>query len=192
VRTSEAGAPAWLLLDQQATGALAGVDSLVIGARDLAPARRVTRVTLPEGTAVLTMRFTADSVTGRMEMGGQAQSIAMRNVAGTAASDGVLLLVLAGAPLSASYAGSLRVLDPQAGGVRPLTMRVTGRERVTVPAGTFDTWVVQVRVGDAAAPIGEATYYVADGGPVVRVRATSAQMGGSTLESVLESGAAPR
>lgn len=188
---TEAGAAAWLLLDGQETPSLKGIDSLFVRATDLAPIRRATRVRLPDGEVVLDMRFTADSVVGSMRMGAQSQTIAMRNAPNTAASDGVLLLALANAPLAAGYVGGLATLDAQSRTVRPITLRVLGREKVTVPAGTYDAWVVKVNVGTAAEPIGEATYYVANGGPVVRMVATSAQMGGARLESVLQAPPAP-
>jgi zinc protease len=55
--------------------------------------------------------------------------------------------LLAVADLAEGKQITVPVFNPQAGSVSNLTMRVTGAESVTVPAGTFDTFRVEVTGG---------------------------------------------
>lgn len=174
------GSGSWLLLDAQTSPTTTVSDSLVLGASDFGAERRAMTVETPMGSVTLALKFTSDSVTGAMAAQGQSQSIAMKNVPGSISTDGVLFLTLASLPLADGWTGRADMLNPVAGGSVPLTFAVKGSERVTVPAGSFDTWVVQTTSGP-----GSTTLYVAKGGPVVRVVSTHPQMAGASVESVL-------
>lgn len=170
----------WLLLDAQSNAMVTMSDSLVLAAADLGAVSRSLKMKTPMGDASLAMTFTADSVKGAITAPGQSQTIATRNVKGALTNDGVLLLALARLPLADRWAGRVELLNPQSGATMPLTLTVKGSERVSVPAGSFDSWVVESTGGPAAL-----TFYVAKGGPVVRVVQAVPQMGG-TMESVLQ------
>ncbi len=66
------------------------------------------------------------------------------------------------------------------------TLEVTGSESVETPAGTFETWVVTLTVGDGTG-VGSGTLHVAkESGTVVKsVLGLGAQMGNGTATSVL-------
>ncbi|GLC27516.1 hypothetical protein [Roseisolibacter agri] len=170
----------WLLLDAQSNAMVTMSDSLVLAAADLGAVSRSLNMKTPMGDASLAMTFTADSVKGALNAPGQSQTIATRNVKGALTNDGVLLLALGRLPLSEKWSGRVELLNPQSGATMPLTLAVKGSEKVTVPAGAFDTWVVESTGGPAAL-----TFYVAKGGPVVRLVQAVPQMGG-TMESVLQ------
>lgn len=180
-------ADAWLLLDTQQNPAASATDSLFLSRGDLASMRRVTRIAAPMGEMVLSMDFTADSVTGSLSMGGQTQPVAMGNVRGSLVGDAVLLAVLTALPLAEGWKGTLPILNPQTRGAMPLALAVTGSETVTLPFGTFDAWVLSVEAGGTVA-----TYHVAKGGPVLKIAATVPQLGGARVESVLERAAPTR
>ncbi len=57
-------------------------------------------------------------------------------------------LALAVADLEEGAAFTLRYLDVMQGGQRAVEARVTGREEIQVPVGTFDTWRVELSGGD--------------------------------------------
>ena len=66
---------------------------------------------------------------------------------------GVLLpgmeeLALAVAELEEGASFTIRIMDVIQGGHRVLEARVTGREEIQVPGGTFDTWRVELTGGD--------------------------------------------
>jgi hypothetical protein len=179
--TTYGGAPAWLLVDTQQNPMGSAADSLYVGRADLASVRRVTHIVAPMGEMVLWMDFTADSAKGELSAGGQKQPIAMENPRGAVVGDAAVLALLAALPLAEGWTATLPVLNPQLRGAARLTLAVHGAEKVTVPAGTFDAWVVQAESGPASA-----TYYVAKGGPVVKVVAALPQLGSTTVETVLE------
>lgn len=52
-------------------------------------------------------------------------------------------------PLARGYATQLNAFTPIAGLLDRVTISVVGDEQVTVPAGTYDTWVVTADTGDA-------------------------------------------
>ena len=170
----------WLMLDAQTNAMVTMSDSLVLAAADLGPVSRSLRMQTPMGEATLAMTFTADSVKGAIAAPGQSQTIATKNVKGALSNDGVLLIGLGKLPLGEKWTGRVELLNPQSGATIPLTLTVKGTEKVTVPAGSFDAWVVESAGGPSAI-----TFYVAKGGPVVRVVQAVPQMGG-TMESVLQ------
>lgn len=55
-----------------------------------------------------------------------------------------LPMILRGLPLAPGYATQLNLFLPIAGQLERVTVRVTSEEEITVPAGTFKTWAVDV------------------------------------------------
>ncbi|MDF1505436.1 hypothetical protein PYV61_20965, partial [Roseisolibacter sp. H3M3-2] len=169
----------WMLLDAQTNSMMSMSDTLVLSAGDLGPVRRALKIDSPMGAMNLGLTYTADSVKGAVQAPGQSQTIAAKNVKGALSNDAVLLMTLGRLPLAAGWSGRLDLLNPATGATVPLTLRVSGNEKVTVPAGTFDTWVVEMAGGPT--PV---SFYVAKDGPVVRTVQSVPQMGG-TMEAVL-------
>jgi outer membrane lipoprotein-sorting protein len=65
---------------------------------------------------------------------------------GAVLSDGAgVELPLSTAPLAEGYAAGLKVFDIMGGRVKEMNARVTGAEKVTTPAGTYDTHVVEIK-----------------------------------------------
>jgi hypothetical protein len=62
-------------------------------------------------------------------------------------------MILRGLPLARGYATQLNLFLPIAGQLERATVRVTGEEEITVPAGTFKTWAVDVDTGDAVSKL---------------------------------------
>jgi hypothetical protein len=100
--------------------------------------------------------FHGDSVTGRMTTDGPSigagRPIArrLRPELAPFLSDAFAPVALMAAPASATWAGSATllgwaVIDRDV--FTPIELRVTGEERITVPAGTFDCWRVSIRIG---------------------------------------------
>ena len=172
-------APGWLVLLQEANQQMSSTDSLYLRP-DLTAERRAVRAQTPRGPMALTLGFRADSIIGVVEAAGMSQPVRVANPRGALASDAVILLALSKLPLAAGWRGSLDMLNPQTGGVIPFAMRVTRSESVTVPAGSYDAWVVEANAGPATT-----TFWVAKGGPVVKVVATVPDLPGAQIESTL-------
>lgn len=62
-------------------------------------------------------------------------------------------MLLRGLPLAAGYATQINLFLPIAGQLDRATVQVTGEEQITVPAGTFKTWAVDVDTGDAVSKL---------------------------------------
>ena len=60
-----------------------------------------------------------------------------------------LPMIVRALPLARGYATKLNAFTPIVGLLDRVTVSVVGDEQVTVPAGTFDTWVVTADTGDA-------------------------------------------
>ena len=82
------------------------------------------------------------------QMGGD-KTFDQEVVAGTRLS-GMESWILATADLAEGKSISLPMFSPRTGSVAVVTARVAGSQSVTVPAGTFDTWKVEMQGGEAA------------------------------------------
>jgi hypothetical protein len=94
---------------------------------------------------------------------------------------------LAALPLTEGYTATLRTFNVQQQQVRPMRVEVTGTETIEVPAGSFDTYVVELSALDGG-DAGTGTYYVMQAAPHHVVRSETnlgAQMGGATATTQL-------
>ena len=87
-------------------------------------------------------------------------------------------------PLADGYKTSFRNLNIQTLKAKVLQLRVVGSEQVTVPAGTFDAWKVELSSADDGAK--STIWIVKDSRTVAKVVAMSPQMGGATMTTELQ------
>jgi dipeptidyl aminopeptidase/acylaminoacyl peptidase len=154
------------------------------------------RTTLEKGSLVLKKRSIAQAsvtidfevkdnkATGEMKIGGQPKPIAI-DLGGALFADGAgAYHVMAALPLADGYATSFRNLDLQTQKVKVLELKVAGSESVTVPAGTFDAFKVELNSPDDGA---KTTVWIAKAGRTpVRIVAVLPRMNGATLTSELQ------
>jgi hypothetical protein len=149
----------------------------------------VDTAVLHEGTLLLksrtvkqgpmTIEFTSDgkNVTGKMGMNGQDRPLAAELTGGLFAETGGQFSIGA-LPLAAGYETVYRNFDLQKSKEKLMSVKVTGSESVTVPAGTFDAWKVEVKPEDSAGT----TYWIEkSSGKPVRAKAIMPQMNGATM-----------
>jgi dipeptidyl aminopeptidase/acylaminoacyl peptidase len=97
-----------------------------------------------QGPAVVEVQFADNKATGKMTMNGQERPITA-DLGGALFADGPgASAVIATLPLADGYTTTFRNFDIMSQQVRPRQLKVTGSEKVTVPAGTFDTYKVEV------------------------------------------------
>jgi dipeptidyl aminopeptidase/acylaminoacyl peptidase len=97
-----------------------------------------------QGPAVVEVQFADNKATGKMTMNGQERPIAA-DLGGALFADGPGASSVIGAlPLAEGYTTTFRNFDIMSQQVRPRQLKVTGSEKVTVPAGTFDAFKVEV------------------------------------------------
>jgi len=170
---------AWVFTETAETPMGPAVDTGVIAKGTLLPKKR----TVKQGPADIALEFSDTAITGSMTMNGQVRPV---NVAleGPIFADGPgSHAVIARLPLAAGYTTTFRNLDIRSQKVEVKSLEVVGKESVTVPAGTFDAWKVQVSGADG----GATTLWVApDTRQVVKISAVLPAMGGAVLTAQLE------
>jgi hypothetical protein len=152
--------------------------------------------TLAKGSLVLKKRSVAQGpvaidiavgggkVTGELKMQGQAKPIDVA-LDGDLFADGAgTALVIAALPLAEGYSTAFRNFDLQSAKVGILELKVVGSEQVTVPAGTFDAFKVEVTNADQGSTT---TYWVAkDQKKTVKATVASPRLQGATITQELQ------
>ncbi|HLA14071.1 MAG TPA: alpha/beta fold hydrolase [Gemmatimonadaceae bacterium] len=100
--------------------------------------------TVKQGPAVINVSYAGNKATGTMSMNGQDRPISV-DLGGVLFADGAGANdVIASLPLAEGYTTTYRNFDIMRQQVKPRQLRVVGSESVTVPAGTFDAWKVEM------------------------------------------------
>jgi len=87
-------------------------------------------------------------------------------------------------PLADGYSTTYRNFDPQKQKSKLIQLTVAGGESVTVPAGTFDAYKVELTSADGG-PDKMTLWIAKDSRKAVKLAAVLAQMGGATLTAEL-------
>ena len=104
--------------------------------------------TIHQGPAVVEVSYADNKASGKMSMNGQDRPIAA-DLGGSVFADGPGAAdIIATLPLAEGYTTSFRNFDIMSQKVQPRLLKVTGSEKVTVPAGTFDAWKVEITPAD--------------------------------------------
>jgi dipeptidyl aminopeptidase/acylaminoacyl peptidase len=138
-----------------------------------------------QGPLVVELDFKDNKATGTMTMNGQAKPVLV-DVGGVIFADGAGTYdVIARLPLAANYSATFRNFDVQKQKVQLKQLKFLGTESVTVAAGTFDTYKVEVTATDNEAD--KQTVWIAkDSHKVVKIIATLPSLGGALLTSELQ------
>lgn len=170
---------AWVFVETAETPMGAVEDSAVIAKGTLLPRKR----TVKQGPADIALEFSDTAVTGSVSMNGQTRPV---NVAldGPIFADGPgTHAVIARLPLADGYTTTFRNLDLRTQQVQVKALKVVGKETVTVPAGTFEAWKVEISGVDG----GVSTLWVAtESRQVARLTATLPSMNGAVLTAELQ------
>jgi dipeptidyl aminopeptidase/acylaminoacyl peptidase len=169
---------------------ITGTASLPMGdATDVTTLDKATLVaqkrSVKQGPATIDIAFAGGKATGTMAMGGDPKPVSV-DLGGDLFADGIATSdAIASLPLAEGYSTSFRNFDIRQQKVQLKQARVAGTESVTVPAGTFQAWKVEVT--SAEGEPGEMTIWVAkDSRKVVKTTATIPQMGGAVVTSELQ------
>ena len=173
------GAPSWLILEARDGGGVAALDSLVVSRDRLVPLHWGSSI----GQARLAAEFTRDSLYGATSSPLGRKSLIGPAPRGVIASEGMLDGLLQLAPLDVGWTSDATLLVADLTGTRLLAGRlmVEREEDVTVPAGTFQSWVVSLRTGNADKWI----WVSKEHRIVVKSSQALAQVSGAVLDRVL-------
>ena len=178
----------WRVVDVAEMPAMAGggtaVDTFEVDAMTLMPVRR-------SGSSMGgTVRFTYDGAHVKGDLSSTMGEMTVDSTfAEPIAGDGAAFeLMMAGLDLAPGFERSFLTYSPQMQGTRAVQIAVAGEESVTVPAGTFETYVVEFAPQDGN-PAGKAKIFVTKAAPHITVRAESdlgPQMGGAVAVTELQ------
>ena len=137
-----------------------------------------------QGPVTIEVDYKDNKASGSMSMNGQSKPIAV-DLGGSIFGDGAGSLdVLAALPLAEGYTTSFRNLDLDKQKIEMKNLKVVGTESVTVPAGTFDAYKVEVTSADNEAD--KTIVWIAkDSRKVVKLSAVIASLNGAILTSEL-------
>ncbi len=137
-----------------------------------------------QGPMVVEIDFKDSKATGTMTMNGQAKPVLV-DVGGVILGDGAGAFdVIARLPLAVGYSTQLRNFDVQTQKVQWKQLKTLGLEAVTVPAGTFDAYKVELVSADNDAD--KQTVWIAkDTHQVIKIVAALPSLGGAILTSEL-------
>jgi hypothetical protein len=157
--TMYAGTPAWLLYETRLADGGVFSDSLFTDL-SLRPMHWASIL----GSARLVAEFRGDTVYGATSAPPGRRSMIGVVPAGAFVSAAMLETVLRLLPLNSAFEDSAATVSvtPGSNAVVPTRLAVIGEDRVRVPAGTFDCWVVSVR-----ADPGRSLYWVTKQDPIV-------------------------
>jgi dipeptidyl aminopeptidase/acylaminoacyl peptidase len=138
-----------------------------------------------QGPVAIQMRVDGNHIGGTMSMNGQERPIKATLEGPLFADSAGGQLVIGALPLAEGYSTVIRNFDIQKQKERLMKLAVTGSEKVTVPAGSFDTFVVELTPADGSA--GKVQIWIAkDTRTPVRMQAAMPQMGGATMTAELQ------
>jgi hypothetical protein len=142
------------------------------------------KLNLKQGQVAIDLNFGGDKAVGNMNVNGQDRPVSVD-------LGGPLFAVAAGSkqsisclPLAEGYSTKFRNFDVQKQKVELMQLKVSGIETVTVPAGTFETYRVEISSADGDAD--KETIWVArDSHKAVKESAVLGSMGGAVLTQEL-------
>jgi len=177
--TKEAGG-AWVVTETVTTPQGTITDISTIEKGSLVLKRRV----YAQGPVSIEIDFKDNKANGSMSMNGQAKPIAV-DMGGDVFGDGAGgFNVIAALPLAEGYTTSFRNLDIEKAKLEMKNLKVVGVESVTVPAGTFEAYKVEITSADNDADK-TTVWIVKDSRQVVKVSAVLPSLQGAILTSEL-------
>jgi hypothetical protein len=138
---------------------------------------------IKQGPVLIDMTVDGNKATGSMSMNGKATPISA-DLGGPLFAETGAPQIIALLPLADGYTTTYRNFDLQKQKVKLLALKVAGSESITVPAGTFDTFKVEITSADGGAD--KQTLWIAkDPRKAVKMSAVLTSMGGATLTAEL-------
>jgi dipeptidyl aminopeptidase/acylaminoacyl peptidase len=137
-----------------------------------------------QGPVSIDLSFADNKATGNMNMNGQDRPISVDMGGPLFAQGAGAKQSLSCLPLVEGYTTTYRNFDVQQQKVKLMQLKVTGVEKVTVPAGTFDAYKLEITSADGG-PDKETLWVAKDSRKPVKESAVLAAMGGAVLTQEL-------
>jgi hypothetical protein len=145
----------------------------------------VRKRSIKQGPATINIDFANNKATGSINGTGQDKPIAV-DLGGPLFADAAgSMQSIACLPLAEGYSTTFRNFDLQKQKERLMQLKVVGVENVTVPAGSFDSYKIEVTAADGGNE--KQTMWIAkDSHKAVKLSAVMVNMGGAVLTAELE------
>jgi dipeptidyl aminopeptidase/acylaminoacyl peptidase len=144
----------------------------------------VRKRSIHQGPVEIELAFQDNKVTGSMKTNGADKPVAAEITGPVFPEVSAAQAVFACLPLAEGYATTFRIFDIQKQKDRVMQLQVVGSEKVTVPAGTFDAFKVEVTAGDGGAD--KITVWIAkESRKPVKFASIAPEMGGATVTAEL-------
>jgi hypothetical protein len=171
---------AWTATDRMTTPMGEVTDTTVLNKDSLVLEKR----SIKQGPVNIQLAFGDNKAIGTMNMNGQERPVSVEiggplfaDAAGSPQSIACL-------PLADGFSTTYRNFDVEKQKVKLMQLLVTGSEKITVPAGTFDAFKADITSGEGGAE--KITVWIAkDSRKPVKISAVLPQMGGAVLTAEL-------
>jgi hypothetical protein len=140
--------------------------------------------TVKQGPATINVDFSGNKASGTMIMNGQSKLISADMGGPLFADASGFAHSVACLPLADGYSTSFRNFDLQKQKVKLMQLSVADTESVTVPAGTFTAYRVEVTSADGG-PDKSTVWVAKDSRKPVKISSLMASMGGATMTAEL-------
>ncbi|MBL8232304.1 MAG: prolyl oligopeptidase family serine peptidase [Bryobacterales bacterium] len=171
----------WVAIESMETPMGAATDTAVLDKESLAVLKRDVK----QGPVAIQMNVEGNQIAGTMSMNGQERPI-KASVGGPLFADAAgANLVIGALPLADGYSTVIRNFDLQKQKEKLVNLAVKASEKVTVAAGSFDAFQVELTPADGSA--GKIQVWIAkDTRMPVKIQASMPQMGGATMTAELQ------
>jgi len=177
------GQDVWRIISEQSSPMGAAADTFDVDLKTLIPVYRGVK----QGGTTVRVNYSETAINGAISMPGREMPLESKLDAPVYGTDNALDVVLGSLPLAPGYKTTLRTFDILSQSVKVMTVEVAGIEKVTVPAGTFDAFKVELKNMDGEA--GGGTVYINKGVDHYKVRSVMElppMVGGGTVTSELQ------
>jgi dipeptidyl aminopeptidase/acylaminoacyl peptidase len=141
--------------------------------------------TVKQGPVSISVDFAGGKATGNMSMNGQDRAVSADLGGDLFADSAGAQQVIGCLPLADGYTAAFRNFDLQKQKVKLMQLKVTGSETVTVAAGKFETFKVDITSADGGTD--QTTVWIAkDSRQAVKVSSVMASMGGAKMTAELQ------
>ncbi len=174
----------WRIISTQSGAMGSAIDTFDVDTKTLMPVYRG----IEQGGATVRIDYSDTAIKGAINMGGNEMPVASDLEEPVYGGGTALDVVVASLPLAPGYTTTLRTFDILSQAVQIMVLEVTAVESITVPAGTFEAFKVELKNMDGEP--GGGTFYINTGADRCVVRSVMqlpAMAGGGTITSELQS-----
>ena len=144
----------------------------------------VRKMNINQGPVSVVVDFAGGKASGKLSMGGQDRPVAAELGGELFADSASQWSAIGCLPLAEGYSATFRNFSVQTQKVKLLEAKVAGVETVTVPAGKFETWKVEIASVDGGSD--HTTLWIAkESRATVKMSAVMASAGGATMTAEL-------